>query len=200
MKKISFVNFNPRGIKPLSDEFKKHKLPVADVAATNIPKREDGFQIKTATLTFESGQKLMVKIKANGSIFQVRLNGKVVPVKNSEDLHEPKNLKKAVKEMADFVGKNEAGYTKQKERRMGKTTGTAPKRASTSVAKQLTFNKALSQDLREENIELEQGLAEKKQSVDSRQTTIGTLKAELETEQNRNDELKVEINSLLEAE
>ena len=202
MRKISFVNFNPKGLKPLVDQLKKkHELRVVDVTATNMPKREDGFQIKAATFTFESGQKLAIKIKANGSIFQVRLNGKVVPVKNSEDLHVPKNFKAAVKEMAVFVKKNEAGYTKQKQKRLGKATGSGKKQksVSVSVSKQLYLKKTLLEELEGETQELEGDLEKGRYGIDNGQTTQSSLKGELETEQRRNESLRAEINELLEA-
>ena len=199
MKKISFVNFNERGLKPLTDELeRKHQLPAIDIKATNMPKREDGFQIKTATLTFESGQKLVIKIKSNGSIFQVRLNGKVVPVKNSEDIDEPKNLVKAVKEMADFIKRNEARYLKQRDKQANRVKA-KPKTVSSSVAKQLSFNKSLLEDLKEENKGLEQDLATVKGEFDGKQASLETLRAELKTEQDRNEALRTEINQLLEA-
>lgn len=201
MNKISFVNFNSKGLKPLMDELKKkHQLPVLDVAATNMPKREDGFQIKVATLTFESGQKLAIKIKANGSIFQVRLNGKVVPVKNSEDLHLLKNFKAAIKEMADFIKKNEAGYTKQKQKRLKKAVGPGqtPKRASVSVGKQLSLNQSSLKELQGELQELERDLEKGRYGIDHGQTEQARLKGELEAEQRRNESLRAEINELLE--
>jgi hypothetical protein len=202
MNKISFVNFNPKGLKPLVDQFKKnYELPVADIAATNMPKREDGFQIKAATLTFESGQKLAIKIKANGSIFQVRLNGKVVPIKNSEDLHVPKNFKAAIKEMADFIKKNEAGYAKQKQKRLGKDTGAGKKQrsVSVSVSKQLYLKKTLLEELKGETQGLEQDLEKGRYGIGEGQTTQSSLKGELEAEQRRNESLRAEINELLEA-
>jgi hypothetical protein len=200
MKTIGFVNFNPKGLKPLTDELeKKHKLPVVDVKAPNMPKREDGFQVKTATFTFESGQKMVLKIKANGTIFQVRLNGKVIPVKNSEDLHVPQNFKKAVKEMANFVKKNEPAYTKQKAKRLNKAVGPKPKRVSASVAKQLSFKKSLLEDLKAEATELGQELTEQKGVADTKTSNLEALKAELKTEQDRNEALQTEYNQLLEA-
>ena len=71
MKPVTYVNFNERGLKPIVDELaKKHKQNVISVKASNIAKREDGFMLKTAMMTLESGQKIEIKIKANGAIYR----------------------------------------------------------------------------------------------------------------------------------
>jgi len=197
MNKISFVNFNPNGLEPLVKELKKNKLLVLDLVASNIPKREDGFQIKTATITFESGQKLAIKIKANGSIFQARLNGKVVPIKNSEDLHDAKNLKAAVKEMADFVLRNEVAYTKQKMKKLNAVPGTKPNKVSVSIAKQLAYQQAQLEDLSNETEELEARLVDSQHAVDSKRLSINNLKSTLAEEQRREAELQAEYDKLL---
>lgn len=195
LREISFDNFNERGLNPLVDELKKHDQNVAAIKATNLPKREDGFQIKSAMLTFESGQKLEIKIKADGSIFQVRLNGKVIPVKNSEDIDEPANLKKAVKEVADRIKQNESAYTKQMARRLKKVKDTGP-RASTSVTKRLAETKEALSALQENGKLLDESLAGAKGEVEAKRAELESIRGELDQEIQRGETLRAEIDAL----
>ena len=132
MISIDFDNFTEKGLKKVITTFEKQSLPVASVDATNRPKRESGFSVKAATLHFESGQKLLLKAKANGSVFQVKLNNKVLPIKNVDD------LKKAVSEVIAFVKINEPKFLKQKANREAlkeKPLPKLPNPASTSSKK-----------------------------------------------------------------
>ena len=112
MIKIDFDKFNEAGLKGILKQFEKENLPVESVEATNKAKRELGFLVKSATFNFESGQKLLLKAKAGGSIFQVKLNGRVMPVKNAD------NLEKGVKEVVQYVKKNEGTFLKQRAKRI----------------------------------------------------------------------------------
>lgn len=198
MNKISYVNFNEAGLKPIIDGLRRRKQKVVSVKATNIPKREDGFLVKTAMLAFESGQKLEIKIKANGSIFQVRLNGKVVPVKNSDDLQEPRNLAAAIKEMAGYIDRNEAIYQKRQEA-AAKRVVKKKDRAATSAKKRLEMMQSSFEEMTETGKGLEQDLAEAKGEADKKGGELASLNAELEKELSRNEALSAELNELLEA-
>jgi len=139
---IDFEKFNKAGLKPILTKLGNEGLTVADVQADNKAKRESGYQVKTATITFDSGQKLMLKAKAGGSIYQVRLNNKVVPIKHYEDLD------KAVLEIINYVQANEKRYLQQKEKQIARQKVTVPKikPVSTTVAEQInTFKTALAE-------------------------------------------------------
>lgn len=133
MIQLDFEKFNKIGLKPILKKIEKEGLTVSDVQGDNKAKRESGFQVKTATLTFESGQKLVLKAKAGGSIYQVRLNNKVLPIKHYDDLD------KAILEIIDYVQANEKTYQKQKERQAARQKVTIPKvkPVSTSLADQI---------------------------------------------------------------
>lgn len=142
MIQIDFEKFNKAGLKPILTKLGNEGLTVADVQADNKAKRESGYQVKTATITFDSGQKLMLKAKAGGSIYQVRLNNKVVPIKHYEDLD------KAVLEIINYVQANEKRYLQQKEKQIARQKVTVPKikPVSTTVAEQInTFKTALAE-------------------------------------------------------
>lgn len=199
MNKISFVNFHERGLKPITDALSREGQKVAGVKATNMPKREVGFQIKSAMITLESGQKLEIKIKANGSIFQVRLNGKVVPVKNSEDIDEPANLKKAVKEMAGYIQRNEAAYIKQRNRRLARQKVTPTPKATASIDKQLAEAKENWEFVQAEyNEAIDQGV-QMKSELNTKRDKLAEIKAEIRQEEERNEALRAEYAQLKEA-
>ena len=82
MVTIEFEDYTKKGLKSLLQKFDKAGFPVKETVADNKSKRENGYAIKTATLTFESGQTLVLKIKAGGSLYQAKLNGKVLAIKN----------------------------------------------------------------------------------------------------------------------
>ena len=138
MINIDLDKFNKIGLKQIIARIEKEGLKITEVEADNKAKRESGFQVKTATLVFESGQKLILKAKAGGSIYQVRLNNKVVPIKHYDDLD------KAVLEIINYVQVNEKNYLKQKEKQLARQKVTIPKikPVSTSVAEQIDTLKA----------------------------------------------------------
>ena len=202
MKPVTYVNFNERGLQPIVDELdKKHQQKVVGIKAPNMAKREDGFMLKTAMFTFESGQKLEIKIKANGSIYQAKLNSKVIPVKNSEQVDDPTNLAKAIAEVAGYIKRNEPNYLKQQRRRAArkiKDSEPSP-RASSSTKKQLAEAKSTFEDVKQTLADTEQDIAEVQSTIGERQTELNELQSELATLTEKNNALKAELAELQEA-
>ena len=98
--KLDFEKMTEAGLKPLAKKFEKWGLTVKNIDSTNKAKRESGFMIKDATFTFSDGQQMLVRVKQEGTAFQVKLNNKVVPIKNVADIN------KAVIEMVDYIQSN----------------------------------------------------------------------------------------------
>lgn len=48
-------------------------------------KRTSGISFREMLLTFADSQKVIIRIKQSGDIFQVLLNGKTLPIKNQDD-------------------------------------------------------------------------------------------------------------------
>ena len=111
---FDYSQFNEKGLKNVIAEFKKNQLQVISVEADNKAKRQFGVQTKKAILHFSDGQKLMLQATAQGSIFQVRLNTRVIPVKHVDD------LKKAIAEIAAKLTRNSRQFKKQQEQRAKK--------------------------------------------------------------------------------
>ena len=199
---IDFDKFDEKGLKPLTSMLKKHELEVAKIDATNRAKRDSGFQIKTATLTFMSGQKLALKIKADGDVFQVRLNGKVLPIKNAEDLDVPANFKKAVAEVAGRILANEPTFAKNRIRRMKRlkeNDDQAAKKVTKSAAKRLSELKTSFEEMKEESKRLDEDLTAQKSGIGAKQIELSSLNAELEQEEAKNESLRAELAELQEA-
>ena len=187
---INFDKFDKTGLKPVLKKFEKAGLVVDDVEATNKPKRESGFLIKTAVMVFTSGQKLTVKAKAGGGIFQVKLNSKVLPVKAVDDMD------KAIDEVITHVKANEGNYLKQKEKAAARVKVPRIKNVNTSVAAQIDTVTASIEQLRgaNENAQTEATAAAKNMTQLTGQ--LSALETELATEKQRTESLQLEIDTL----
>lgn len=190
---IDFEKFNKVGLKPILEKFEKASLPVSDVEADNKAKRESGFQVKTAIINFESGQKLLVKAKAGGSIFQVKLNNRVLAIKHVEDLD------KAIQEVVEYVKENEKNYQKQRDKQLARQKVNIPKikPANTSVSEQITQlqatldeTKTADEELNTQVADVESANAEKSGAVTALETELNSLVATGEALQNEYDQLK----------
>lgn len=82
----------------------------ANVVQTDIPtstKRRAGISYKEVSLTFADGQTVTFGVKKTGDIFQVKLNGKQMPIRNQDD------QKKAIEEIASAMDKGRAAFQKR---------------------------------------------------------------------------------------
>lgn len=189
--RFDFNKFDKAGLKDLLAAFKKAGHPVKDVSATNRPKREMGFQVKTAVLEFDDGQKLQLKMKANGSIFQVRLNSKVIPVKAVDDPD------KAVKEIAEHVSANSTAFAKAQQKRLEKQKIKVPVIAiRTTRKKQIEEFEARIAEVSAETEGLSAELAEASATLETRQGERDGIQGKLEAARIENDRLREELASL----
>lgn len=115
---FDFARFDVEGVKPIKDAFEKAGLTVVDVEASNKAARRAGYQVKQATFFFGDGQRVVMMLKndgdGQGDIYQVKLNSRVVPVKNVDDMD------KAVAEIAAMAGANSASFVKAARRKAEK--------------------------------------------------------------------------------
>lgn len=192
---INFDKFNKTGLKQVLDKFEKASLPVAGVDADNKAKRESGFQVKTAIINFESGQKLQVKAKAGGSIFQVKLNGKVLAIKHVDDLD------KAIQEVIEYVKANEPNYKKQRGKQLARQKVNVPKikPVSASVAEQITQFQATIDETTAANGSLTDQIAELETSRTEKGNQVTALEGELDDLIAAGEILQAEYGRLKEA-
>ena len=189
---INFDNFTEKGLKKVLDKFKKKDLPVGEVKADNRGKRQSGFLTKSATIIFESGQKLFVAIKADGGVYQVKLNGMVIPVKNY--LEEGK----AFNDLALRIKKNEAIYLKARAKRLSKAADKAvkaqqsgkKKKPSLSLARQIDEKTAALEVATKDVRDLKTRKTQSTQRVSDQDGIIAGYEKNIETFQKRKTELE----------
>lgn len=94
-------------LKRLVAMFEKAGLTVVDATSDGRAKRSAGISFREAVLTFADSQKLTLKVKATGDVFQVALNGKASPVSQQDDPTQ------AVAELASMLDSSRARFQKR---------------------------------------------------------------------------------------
>lgn len=81
----------------------------ASVVSTDVDKttsRRAGITFRSVHFTFADGQKVTMAIKQSGDVFEVKLNDKLIPIRNQDDHAE------AIKEVAGKMDAGRAAYQK----------------------------------------------------------------------------------------
>lgn len=188
---IDFNKVTKSGLKNISKMFSRRGLNISDISATNRPKRESGYPVKTAIFLFESGQKLFVKVKSDGAVFQVKLNNKALPIKNVD------NLSKAIDEIATHVKANEKRYLKAQQKRLArqKIKIDQPKVVTTRKRK-IEHAESRISELEAEAETLLQKIKQDEDALNVKQGQITDLEANLETLKTRGSELEAELKTV----
>lgn len=84
---FSFDNLTAKdlGVKKALQQFQRAGANVVQTDAAGSIKRTSGISYRELFLTFADSQRVVFRIKQTGDIFQVLLNGVVLPVKNQDD-------------------------------------------------------------------------------------------------------------------
>lgn len=110
---LSYDQLNEKGLKKLSDAFKRAGCPVAAIDADNRAKRKDGMPIKTFKMRFEDQQEIEVSVGQKGDIIQTKLNKKIIPTNQTAKLADyAKDVSNKVKAGAASFAKSLAKKTK----------------------------------------------------------------------------------------
>nr|WP_234941917.1 hypothetical protein [Vibrio anguillarum] len=183
-------------MKKVIDEFKRQDLQVISVEADNKVKRQSGVQTKQAVFHFADGQKLMLQATAQGAIFQVRLNTRVIPIKHVDD------LKKAVAEISTKVADNSKQFQKTLRKRSARASSVSKdssSRAKTSLKAQIALAHA-------DKLDLELSLAEKRQQKKALEEILpikeqkkSDVNAQLSQEHIISEQLEAELKQLEES-
>lgn len=83
---LKFDQVTEQGIRPLITALTRNGVTISNVVASNRATRKDGVQTKLATLTLSDGQELAFQVNDTGDISSIKLNGKVIPVHNTDTL------------------------------------------------------------------------------------------------------------------
>jgi hypothetical protein len=94
-------------IKRIQPLFVRAGLAPISVEGDGKTKRTSGISWREVVLTFADSQKLALRVKATGDVYEVLLNGKKVPVKEQDD------PAKAVSELVRMVDTGRAKFQKR---------------------------------------------------------------------------------------
>ena len=188
--RLPFENLTEAGLKPLLKKFATWKCPVASVDAPNKAKRESGFLVKNFTLTFEDGQKMLVRVKADGTVFQVKLNNKVVPIRHVDDLD------KAVIELVDYVQENARAYERAKIQREKRKLLPPKPSITLSRKEKLKQSREALQQLTDSNQDLEGQVASSQSDVDRKSEQLAAAETSLARERDKTKKLQEELEEI----
>ena len=193
---FDFKNVTENGLKKVTNRFEKNDLKVVAVEANNRVIRQAGTPTKRAIFSMMDGQKVTLQITSEGAVFQVRLNARVIPVRNVSDLD------RAIAEIADRVKANSAQFQKAQRRKIKKPEDATQRKASrarTSNKARLALFEQQANELQKNVDELE----ERKQSLSAQVSEstgqVDTLKGQIEEAKAENERLQSELVSLSEA-
>lgn len=144
-----------RALRKLTQAFFRAGTPVAAADIDPKLRRSAGVTYRQVLITFNDNQRLLLGVKQSGDIFEVKLNGSKVPLKNQDDQH------KAVAEIAQLV---EAGR-KKFQARLARTRVVMPKGLKTAAPR-------MEVRLQEANDKLDQDIV-------AARTRVNELRAEL---------------------
>lgn len=187
---LDFDKMRPQDLKPLTKKFEKHGYKIVNVESNNRIKRESGFAIKTAIFTFEDGQKMDLRVKGDGTIFQVKLNNKVMPIKHVDDMD------KAVVEMCDFVYDNAKAYERAKKAREKRKLIPPKPSITTSRAQKIAAAKETLGKLSQSNADLEKQALEIEMGLTGNRGKLEETRKALNAEKKRTEELEAAIAKL----
>lgn len=184
---LPFDKLTEKNLQPIAKKFKQGGYTVTTVDAPNKGKRESGMLIKTFTLTFEDSQQLLVRVKSDGTIFQVKLNNRVVPVHNVD------NIDKAISEMCNLMYDNAKAFARAKAQRERRKLKPPTPSVTTTRSEKISKAKDNLQALTQTNSDMEKQLADIKGPADSNMSKLENAKKELEEERKRTVWLEAEI-------
>lgn len=193
MTTFDYAQMDQRGLKAVVKWFNKNALPVAEVRGNNLPKRENGFQVKTVDIAFESGQVLTLKAKPDVSaFFQAKLNGKVLAIRDY------KQLDNELRELANYVKINEPKYAKNKERALAraKVKITLPKAVNTTTKEQTDALSASVEELRGQAESISNQIVEVNARANLKSSELATLQEQLAEEKALTKQLEAEIEKV----
>lgn len=130
--------------------FQRANLPVLDVASDGKTRRVASISYREVTLSFADSQKLALRVKSTGDVYQLLLNGKVTPIKEQDD------PAKAVAELVAMLDKSRARFQK----RLAAMAMKPPEGAKTAAPKlRDTLNTQIA-EVREQIVAAKETLAE----------------------------------------
>lgn len=190
---LDFEKLTEKTLQPVLKKFQKGGYTVVKVDAPNRAKRESGFLIKNFTLIFEDEQQILVRVKAGGTIFQVKLNNRVVPIKHVDD------MEKAIYEMCNYMYDNAKAFARAKAQRERRKLKPPAPSITTTRKEKIEKAKADLEDISQNNADLEKQLAESNATIADCQTKLEVAERSLAQEKAKTANLEAQIAQLQKA-
>lgn len=140
-----------------------------DIAISDI-KKKSGIKYREIFIPFKDSQTVTLSIKESGDIFQVKINNKVVPIKNQDDQI------KALKEIASTMEKGRKAFQAKLARQNKVTVPKGLKSSATKVIDELTTQ---SKSLDEQLAELQKQVSEAKATRDGLKQELDNTNAQI---------------------
>lgn len=157
-----------KALKKVSQIMIRAGQPVVSSEFNEKSRRVAGVTYREATLTVASGQMVVLRVNLTGDIFQVKLNGAQLPIKNQTD------SASAVAEIAAMLEKNQVAFQKAQARKQI----ALPKGMTTPTPKQAVV-------YAERVAQLDTQIAERKANVADLQKQLGAMTDSLEPNESK---------------
>ena len=189
--KLNFDKLDEKGLEPIIKKFAKDGYKIANVEANNRAKRESGFAIKNFTLTFEDGQKMLVRVNGDGTVFQIKLNTRVVLITHVDDMD------KAIIEMCNYLYDNAKTNTQAKKKReRQKRTGVARPKATVTRDERIASYKEQLANLNSAETDIKAQIESLKNENQEKEQILTNARHDLDVELNRTQTLNASISQL----
>lgn len=155
---ITFDDLKPgsKAVKRLVQAFTRAGANVATTDTDGKAKRTAGVSYRELALTFTDNQKVLLSIKQTGDVYQVKINGSVMPIRNQDN---------QVKAVAEIVQMLDAGRAKF-QAKMARQKVALPKGIKTAAPR-------MEEKLRTESERLDQELASAQARADELRAELG---------------------------
>lgn len=190
---LDFEKLTEKSLQPILKRFQKVGYPVSKVDAPNKGKRESGFLIKNFTLTFEDEQQILVRVKAGGTIYQVKLNNRVVPIRHVDD------MEKAINEICDLMYDNAKAFARAKAQRERRKIKPPAPAITTTRKEKLEKTKADLEMISQNNADMEKQLAESNSLIGDNRIKLEDAERSLAAEKAKTANLEAQIAQLQKA-
>lgn len=200
---FDFDNFTEQGLRKVALEFAKNDTPVIQgddggytITATNKIKRTQGMPTKSAQFHFEDGQSATLVVNNEGSVFQVKLNTKIIPITNVG------SFTKSIKEISNKVKANSKTFSKALARKAVKAhaadigTGETPKRVGNSIPARLKAAKAALETARDDLAEAQSQAQEQQEKASQISGRLSQIKQKIQKELSRKEGLLQQLETL----
>lgn len=188
---LPFDKLTEQNLKPFVKKFAHWNVNIASIDAPNKGRRESGMLIKDVTFTFEDGQKMLVRVKSGGTVFQVKLNNKVVPIRNVDDID------KAIIEMVDYIQDNAKAYERAKiQREKRRRLNITPPSVVTNRQEKIAMAKNRLEEATLTNTDLEAQQSTVLTELTDRQAELAKIQSELQAEKDKTLALENTLRAL----